>query len=579
MLESRAFVFLLIGKASSFAMLERAEREHVLLALAGSRFALLRKAFQGIKRLALFYLYALNDQQIDRAIGYEPARAFPASAPRIALSPADDSIDCDVCVIGSGAGGGVIAAELSKAGLRVVVLEAAPPLQSGDFDQRELLGMQNLFLNEGKLATRDLSMIVVAGSALGGGTAVNWQTSLRTPDDVRTEWNRRSGLDLFSSPSFDASLDAVLEGIHVDTDESAFNGNNDVLRRGCDALGYAWSVIPRNSRGCDPAQCGYCMFGCRHGGKQSTAVTCLATAVRNGARIIGDCRAERVEIANGRVTGVTARAGERTIRVNCARAVVAGGGIESPLLLQRSGVRLPQVGRHLLLHPTTCVVGIHEEPIRTWSGPPQTVVCGEFADLGAGYGVRLESAPAHPGLAAFALPWHGAAAHEQLMRSFSRAAVIIALARDHEGGRVWQGARGHTLIDYQPGTRELGYIVTGMIAAARIHHAAGAKQIVMLHSKPCVWEQGQDFDAFIAAIRRLDWDRNWAPLFSAHQMGTCRMGSGADSAVCDGNGQVFGVSGLFIADASAFPGSSGVNPMITIMALAHHTAQRMLQLV
>jgi choline dehydrogenase-like flavoprotein len=361
----------------------------------------------------------------------------------------------------------------------------------------------------------------------------------------------------------------------VGTDESAVNRNNDVLRRGCEALGYRWSAIPRNASGCDPHQCGYCAYGCRVGGKQSTTVTFLRDAVATGnCSIMTSTWVERIESAAGQVTGVNAVSDHGFIEVRAPRVVCAAGGIESPALLLRSDIRLPAVGRHLHLHPTTCVTGFYPEPIEGWSGPPQSIVCDQFADLSDGYGVRLETAPIHPGLFALALPWYGAQLHRNYMREFDHASALIVLTRDHTGGRVWVNEQGHTMIDYALGERESGYLNTGMAAAARIHAAAGAQRMITLHSRQLEWQRGQEIDAFCSRLARYSFDRNWSPLFSAHQMGTCRMGSHPDGDVCDQNGEVFGVKGLYVGDASAFPGSCGVNPMITIMALAHHTAQR-----
>jgi choline dehydrogenase-like flavoprotein len=283
---------------------------------------------------------------------------------------------------------------------------------------------------------------------------------------------------------------------------------------------------------------------------------------------------ERIDTAAGRVTGVSAVCDSAFVSVRAPIVVCAAGGIESPALLLRSGIRLPAVGRHLHLHPTTCVAGFYPDRIDAWSGPPQTIVCDQFADLANGYGARLETAPVHPGLFALALPWYGARAHHDFMRKLARAAAFVVLTRDHTGGRVWVNAEGRTMIDYRVGDRETGYLNAGMAAAARIHEAAGAQSVVTLHSKRLEWQRGQDIDAFCHGLARYTFADNWSPMFSAHQMGTCRMGAHVDGAVCDENGAVFGVRGLYIGDGSAMPGSCGVNPMITIMALAHHTAQR-----
>ena len=583
LLENPLFVAFLTGHFRRFSNLTADQRERVLIALSISRLPRLRKAFQALKRLICFLYYAVDsspDSPVWAGIGYSRGTLPVARAPRLPIStPLSDVIDCDVCIVGSGAGGGVIAAELARAGRHVVLLESAPPLQSDDFTQGELTGFHTLFLEEGLLSTRDLSISILAGSALGGGTAVNWQTSFRTPDDVRDEWAERSGCRFFAEESFTQSLDAVCARVHVGTAESVVNANNDVLRRGCAALGYNWSTIARNAHGCDLSQCGYCAHGCREGGKQSTTVTFLRDAVASGnAQVIANCRAERINIERGAVTSVSARMvlGDtiRELEVRAPIVVAAAGGIETPALLLRSAVALPALGRNLFLHPTSALLGLYPEPICAWQGPPQTIVCEEFAHISGAYGCRLEAIPAHPGMAALALPWHGGRAHRMLMQRFRQAAAILVLTRDHAGGRVWVNREGRTRVDYKVGAREQHYLKTGLVGVARVHAAAGADTVAGLHSAPLIWRSGSSIDAFADALMRAPVAENASPLFSAHQMGSCRMGTRADAAVCDADGQVFGVRGLYVGDASAFPLSSGVNPMVTVMAMAHHTAQR-----
>lgn len=578
----------LAGRRLGFSSLQPAERERALLRMARGPVGLLRTGFQALKRLTSFLAYAVTPADgpnpLWQEIGYSPAGSPPAigAALRLTAIVGPVTLDADVCVVGSGAGGGVAAAELARAGRRVVVLEAGGGWQAPGFDQRELPGMERLYLDRGTTATRDLSIAILAGGALGGGTTVNWQTSLRTPEGVRAEWAERSGCRHFTEDSFSRSLDAVCERLAVGTAESAVNANNEVLRRGCETLGFQHETIARNSRGCDAAQCGYCVYGCRHGGKQTTSVTYLRDAQQAGeARIVASCRAERIRLAAGRVSGVLATAtgedGRRhAVDVRAPIVVVAAGSIESPVLLLRSGLTLPALGRHLHLHPTTAVAGEYEEPIEPWRGPPQTVLSGEFASLDGGYGFRLETAPVHPGLLAIALPWHGAADHARCMRRAAHTAAFIVLTRDRSSGRVRADRDGRALIDYRPGARELAHLRRGMVEASRVHLAAGAREVTTLHGREQRCRSAGDLDAFAGRIARAPFGHNYGGLFSAHQMGTCRMGSSAREAVCDENGQVFGARGLFVADASAFPGSSGVNPMITIMALAHHTAGRLL---
>ena len=582
---------LLAGTARSFHDLEHPERQRVLLALARSRSSSLRAGFQGLKRLATFLFYSLLDGDGTNptwpAIGYSPSSNQPARDPSVKLTHIAQraSLECDVCVIGSGAGGGVVAAELARHGKRVIVLEAGTGLQAPDFDQRELAGMRALFLDQGLTTTHDQALTILAGATLGGGTTVNWQTSLRLPAAIRDEWAALSGCSHFVEESFERSFDAVAHRLNINEQESILNPNNARLRAGCDALGYHWRTIPRNARDCAPAQCGYCTYGCRHGGKQGTAVTYLADAQAYGdTTIIPGCRAEQVLIENKRVQGVRAAIREvstgrsHRLEVRSPIVVVAAGALHSPALLLRSGLDLPAIGRNLFLHPTSAIAGIYEERIESWSGPPQTVICDHFSQLSPGYGFRIEAVPAHPGLLALALPWFGARDHRRYMQQAAHICALIVLVRDRVGGKVEVARDGRLSIKYQPGLEERVRLAQGIEATLRIHAAAGAREVLTLQTRRHVDRAGTvlgpaDVDVACRTLAGHPLHGNWSTLFSAHQMGTCRMGRDPRTAVCDATGGVFGVKGLFIGDASAFPASSGDNPMLTVMALAHHTAQ------
>jgi choline dehydrogenase-like flavoprotein len=269
---------------------------------------------------------------------------------------------------------------------------------------------------------------------------------------------------------------------------------------------------------------------------------------------------------------------EYKVDVRSATVVVAAGAINSPALLVRSGITSAVLGKHLYLHPTSAVAGRYAAPIRTWDGPPQTVLCDEHAWLDGGtYGARLEVAPAHPGLHALALPWEGARLHRRRMQHLDHVSATIVLTRDRSSGRVRVRRDGRALVDYQPGAHELNHLRRGLVAAVRAHVAAGAQEVLTLHSRPHVLQaagaSSKAIDDYCDALLREPLDKNWSTLFSAHQMGTCRMGRDPRSAVCDERGAVHGVEGLYVADASLFPVSSGVNPMLTVMALGHYVAQ------
>ena len=586
LVESRAFMLVASGMPSAMSGMSPTERERALLRMSVHPLAPVRSGYQALRRLATFLFYSAanggRDNPALARIGYS-VPAAPAPGPGGAALPITritvaTTLEADVCVIGSGAGGGVVAARLAAAGKTVIVLEAGSADQAADHDWHEVTGMERMYLDRGTTTTRDASVTILAGSAIGGGTAVNWQTSLRTPDHVRSEWSERSGIRVFTEDAFTRATDAVCERVSVGTAESGHNANNAALARGCTALGYDWKDSPRNARGCHSPECGFCVFGCRTGGKQSTANTFLRDAVATGrVTIAAPCRAERVIVERGEVVGVSARACDAVtgqyhdIRVNARRVVVAAGALESPALLLRSGIRHPELGRNLYLHPTTAVAGVYDEPIRGWEGAPQTVVCSAFSRLDGDYGYHLEAAPIHPGLIALAQPWFGARDHRERMQLAAHVSAFIVLARDHASGRVRVDREGRAMIDYPLGRAERALLQHGIASAARVHWAAGATEVHTLHTRSHTLRRSgpADIDVFCSAVEKLPVHGNHCGVFSAHQMGTCRMGTDPRRAVCDERGQVYGVRGLFVGDASLFPGSSGVNPMITIMALAY----------
>ena len=560
----------LTGRPLRFSSLSQDQREEYLRRWAGSPLPLKRRAFQVLKRLSLLYTYGAPDSPYWKWAGYAPPSLVPPAEPAaltIRQPKPDEVIDADACVIGSGAGGGVTAAVLAARGKRVVVLERAILRSESEFDGRELAGFASLFIDRGIASTTDRSVSLLAGNAVGGGTVVNWSTSLRLPAAIRDEWHA-----LGVEEDLDPHYDAVEARLDIDTRESARNGANAVLERGLAQLGLLSSTIPRNVRGC--GDCGHCGFGCRLGAKQSTLRTYLVDACRDGAEILHGCEAVRLELSQGRVTGVVGRVAGGELRVRAPLVALAGGSLLSPAVLLRSGIGGDQVGRHLALHPTVAVAGIYEQPVRLWSGVPQSVVSEAFADLTRGYGFRVECPPALPGILAASTPWWGGAQHREMMAQASHIAAFIAIVRDREGGRVTVDRRGQELVAYRLESETARYLIRAMIETVRIHRAAGARQVATPHTPPLTLDHDGDLGPYETEIERRGVVANRMTLFSAHQMSTCRTGRDRTASVTNPDGQVWDVEGLYVTDASAFPASSGVNPMLTVMALARATAQK-----
>jgi len=570
-LESPTLNLLLTRQPVRFSALGPAARADFLRGWAASPIPLKRKAFQVLKRLVLLYTYGADRSPYWRLAGYSPPDLdLPAEpAPLRLRDPrAGETLTADVCVIGSGAGGSVVAAALAAAGKQVIVLERAPLRREPDFEGRELEGFADLFFDRGIASTEDRAISILAGSAVGGGTIVNWSTSLRLPPAVRAEW-----LQLGLEDDLDSHYAAVEARLHIDTDESPLNGPNGALSRGLTALGLPTRTIPRNVLGC--GDCGHCGFGCRRGAKQSTLRTYLTDASGDGAEIVAGYEARRIDVRAGLVDRVVAKGPHGEITVQAPVVALAGGSILSPAVLLRSGIATAQAGRHFHLHPTTVVFGTYADMQPSWRGVPQSIVSEAFAEQVDGYGFRLECPPALPGILASALPWWSSTQHRDQMALAARVAAFIAIVRDRGAGRVTVDRLGEPHLHYQVGQLERRHLMQAMVESARVHRAAGAQRIGSLHTPPLVLEAGDEIDRFGAQVRRWGIRPNRVQLFSAHQMSTCRIGVSPRNSVVNPDGQVWGIRGLYVTDASAFPTASGVNPMLTTMALARRTADRM----
>jgi len=597
-IESRLANLLLSGSPRRFSSESQAERERFLLGWAHSRLGVKRRAFQAMKRLVLFLTYAKAlDHGVNPnwpSIGYDgPRSSERATGPdrsELGIEPLrpmqETTLEADVCVIGSGAGGSVIAAKLAEAGHRVVVLEAGPYRTADDFTQREADAYDTMFQGHGVLTSRDLAFSVLAGQTAGGSTTINWMTCLEPPRWAREEWDTECGLTGVASPAFDSFIDEIWNRLHVNVDESIVNPSNEVLRRGSEALGYRlgvdYDVIPRNALGC-ANRCDFCFFGCVYNAKQSALVTYLPDAYHAGARFLFDAKADHIVIESGEARGVeaTSRSDGRDfpIHVRASTVVAAGSAIQTPALLLRSGVRSPGVGVGLRLDPTTALFGEFPHPVRMWSGPMQTIVVRRFQEADDGHhGPWLESAPGHPGLSALAIPWTGGRAHKDAMRRLHRAASTIVLVRDVAEGRVTIDRRGEPILSYRLSARDRRNLTRGLQEAARIHRAAGACRIGSLHLRECSAGDGShpirpgELDAFVDRVGRLGIRENGVALFSAHPMGSARAGLDPKTSAAKPTGESHEVRNLWIGDGSILPTAPGVNPMISIMAVALRTA-------
>jgi choline dehydrogenase-like flavoprotein len=487
-------------------------------------------------------------------------------------------------VVGSGAGGGVVAAELVAGGLDGVVLEAGGYFDQSDFPCSELWAYQNLYLRGGPFASADRNVTLLAGHTLGGGTTVNWSNSVRPPERVLAVWAGEHGMTDVAGGEFTGHVEAVLRRIKASDGCSDYNGPHQRMAGGAAKLGYSMrrAMLNLDPERYDPARAGHTGFGDSSGAKQGTVRTFLQDASDGGARVVVGCRAERVLVGpGGAAAGVLARRGEggaaSELTVRAPLVVLACGALETPALLLRSGVGGPAAGDHLRLHPAGAVTGIYEEDQRAWWGPAQAAIVDEFAELQDGFGFLIEGTHFTTGLAAAASPWRSGVEHKTLLRSGGRAASLILLLRDRGQGRVSLAPDGEGLHWY-PLDDELDqrHFRRGLAEVARIHEAAGAAEIFGLHPGVPPWRRGDDLDDWIERLTTLPLGAGGQPVFSAHQMGTARMGTDPATSAANPLGELHGTGGVWIGDTSAFPTALGVNPMVTCQALARRTAHAIL---
>lgn len=572
------------GGFHRFSAMGREQREAVLRSWGDSRLPQRRAVYQALRKAALLFYYIVPGRDGTRnpawdAIGYDgPLGPLPQAPPR-PLRPTtierDTVLDCDVVIVGSGAGGGAAAGVLAAAGLDVAVIESGGYYDDQDFDGSEFRALTSYYMGAPS-ATHDQSVGLIAGACLGGGTVVNYSTSFRTPDEVREEWAQH-GVCAFTSDEYTASLDAVCDRLGVNQEHNRPSARDQKLQEGCVKLGWHVDTMPRGVRECAQGkECGYCGLGCRVGAKQSVVKTWLADAHSRGTRLIVGTKVHHVVVVDGSARGVVGQTADGHRLTVSARAVVAGcGAIHTPALLRRSGLQNENIGKHLKLHPAAAVFGVFDEVLKPWEGVMQALYSDQFRDLHDGYGLKFETAAQHPHLLVPFSPWRSAADHLRLVEAISSTTPIGVLLRDRDGGEVRVGRDGEPVVRYKLSAFDAGHLRTGIDGAAQILEAAGAKRIFSSHSKWVSYDPGRSGSRarFMSDADTAGYGSGQCVLNSFHIMGSVRMGGSPATSACDPTGQTWDVRDLYVLDGSAFPTASGVNPQISIQAIAHMGAR------
>ena len=605
---TRAGCVLATGYTTSYHLQPVNVRQQILQSWAKSYIPPLKQSALGLESL-LISAWARTSPTLGPVLGFprapvhgKPGKGFEYDF--LQLPPGDEPqiLETDVIIVGSGCGGAVCAKNIAAAGHRVMVVEKAYHWGPEHLPMSEKDGSIHLFANGGVDLSDDNSIAISSGRAWGGGGTINWSASLQTQAFVRKEW-ADTGLPLFTSSAFQYSLDRVCDRMGVSTKYVDHNQNNQILADGARKLGYSHKVVPQNTGG-NKHHCGYCTLGCGTAEKQGPVVSFLPDAQEAGAQFIEGLQVDRVmfENINGKETAVgikgtwRSRDGlggvngpDRTTReviIKAKRVIVSAGSLESPLLLLRSGLKNPQIGRNLHLHPVTLVYATFtdQEPIKPWEGAILTSLVDEFQNLdGNHHGVKLECMTMLPSWNFPNQPWTGGLDLKLLASKFPYMTGHFSMVRDKVPGRVYPDpADGRCRIAYTPTTMDAKYSMVGVVALAKILYLEGANEIFLgTAGMPrftraevgAAKDNGEGinnpaFQAWLAEVQKIGLTLPNSKWGSAHQMGTCRMSATQRAGVVDPKGKVWGTEGLYVSDASVFPSASGVNPMVTNMAIS-----------
>jgi choline dehydrogenase-like flavoprotein len=555
-----------------FSRLDATAQEAFLEKLEGSRRSLHHDLLLMAKVFSTLG-YAVTPQ-VEERIGFEIGckladGTLPPPAGTLGdTEPPGTGEECDVVIVGSGAGGAVAAATLAEAGLDVIVLEAGEHYDRESYPRDRLEAIAELYRDGGLTIAEGRPPIPVpVARVVGGTTVINSGTCFRAPMPILDDWKDRFGVSWAGDLAADyAEAEEFLHVTQLDPERMGRNGQ--LAMEGAAAIGASGAPIHRNAGNC--VQCSSCPFGCEIDAKRGMHVSYLPRAVAAGARIRAGVRVERILVEDGRAVGVSCstRAGasgaSRTFTVRARRATIAAGGaLGTPELLQRSGLGGRQVGRNLHIHPACWVGARYGEEVRGWEGVMQSFYVDEWEQQR----ILLE-ATFTP--LAFGGAWllGSGRAHQEAMLDFGHVGSIGVHLCDHSSGRVGLGPTGSLRASYKLDSDDASRLAFGIARAAEIHFAAGATEVYPNIARVGVLKPGD-----LARFEATSFKPSELRLEAFHPMGTARIAADPGEGACAADGSVNGTRDLYVADASLFPTSVGVNPMMTIIAFAKKVAR------
>ncbi|MCB0219438.1 MAG: GMC family oxidoreductase [Chrysiogenetes bacterium] len=519
-----------------------------------------------------------DDEEVYAAAGKTYRKGGPAEPERWLSQVSDatdfedgEQIECDVVVVGTGAGGAVVGTELALKGHAVVFLEEGKLYRRDAFTGNLHEAHKKFYRGGGAVPSVGNTIIpILMGKLVGGSTAINTGVSYHTPDRVLNRWCENIGTDEFEpsrmAPYFE-KVDRELQVVH--SEDKFLQGAARKIAEGCDALGWNHYDLQRNAPGCTGE--GVCDLGCPSMARRSVDIAYLPQAAARGAMVIKESKAHRVMIENGRAVGIHAKSVEtgQDLWIRARKVVLAGGAVMTPVMLLEQGIcnSSGELGKNLAVHPSTGVSGLFDEVLEGEAFVPNTRSCDEF--LGR-EGILLQSGRGSLNMAPITIPFVGREFMD-LIEDYDKVVGFGTMIEDvARPGRVRSMGGGKPLVTYSLTDEDTKKLHRGMYLGAKMLLAAGAERAMpLLFRFPSIRNQSE-----LEAFGKLKVKASELMLTSWHPLGTCDIGKDPKKSVVSPDHETHDVKGLYIVDGGTVPGPLGVNPQITIMAMATRAAER-----
>ena len=481
------------------------------------------------------------------------------------LTDVPESIE--VAVIGSGSGGGV-AAHLLNEKYEVGIFEKGN-YANGETNN-ETFGYHNFYETYAMQQTRGYKVLLLAGSGVGGGTSINWTTSLRTPDNILNEWDSLTGQNnYFNSSNFKSSMDFICQQLNVSEANNRIPQKETKLAEGLSRNDIGYKIIPRNTSNDQCLESGFSTFGHSDESINSSYKTWFPEDKFNSQNVYSNTSVKHLTISNGRATHINVEKNGNVQQIAVDKVVLAAGSLNTPKILLNSGYKNKHLGQHLKLHPVSGVAGKFSEEQKPWAGTMQGIYSDDNLFMKDNYGYLLEGLPMHPSLFFPFFP-NNNDNFEDFIKSYNYWSGSIVLTSDKSSGSIINKNPQH-LWDYNLNDFDHSNLLHGLENLVRANYSAGAEEIMVAASPTMHWKKSSNvnIEDFINKIRAIKNEPFRILLGSAHQMGTARINPNPEQGVVDLNGKVHGLENVYIVDASTFPRCSGVNPMISIQSMSH----------